>query len=232
MKAIILAAGRGSRMQGATDYAPKCMFSYKGKPLIEHIVENLEQFFDRKDIHIVSGYRAGDLDYLGLDATVNDSWNSTNIVGSLQKANHLLMKESAVITYSDIYYEQTAISQLLSTELPALVSTERWLEIWSRRFENPLSDLESFKLSELGTLKQIGGRASDLSEIEGQFAGIFSLSPDVWNWIKLEVENFTKKDSTTVLNEITAHSPYKVSVVKYQGLWAEIDTLQDAESQT
>ena len=39
MKAIILAAGRGSRMGNLTDESPKCLLEIYGKPLIMHQIE-------------------------------------------------------------------------------------------------------------------------------------------------------------------------------------------------
>lgn len=35
MKAIILAAGRGSRMKSLTDERPKCLVELRGKPFLE-----------------------------------------------------------------------------------------------------------------------------------------------------------------------------------------------------
>jgi dTDP-glucose pyrophosphorylase len=55
MKAVILAAGKGTRMGGLTSAVPKPMLRVRGKPILEHIIEGLisagiRQFF------IVTGF--------------------------------------------------------------------------------------------------------------------------------------------------------------------------------
>ena len=56
MKAIILAAGRGSRMGGGTAELPKGMMRLWGRPLLEMCVETLERAgFVRRDIGVVTG---------------------------------------------------------------------------------------------------------------------------------------------------------------------------------
>lgn len=56
MKAVIPAAGRGSRLQPLTDDQPKALVDVGDQPLIEHVLESL----DNLDVHeflIVVGYR-------------------------------------------------------------------------------------------------------------------------------------------------------------------------------
>lgn len=55
-KAIILAAGRGTRMGSLTEDAPKPMLEIHGKPLLEHILERLTEAGIQKTLLIV-GYR-------------------------------------------------------------------------------------------------------------------------------------------------------------------------------
>ena len=58
MKAIILAAGLGSRLRPITDSVPKCMVPVNGIPIIDKQVENLlDSSFVEHDIYIVSGYK-------------------------------------------------------------------------------------------------------------------------------------------------------------------------------
>ena len=56
-KAVVLAAGRGTRMRELTAKLPKPMIEVRGKPVLQHIVEGLRDAGIR-DCFIVVGYRA------------------------------------------------------------------------------------------------------------------------------------------------------------------------------
>ncbi len=56
-KAVILAAGRGTRMRELTAEVPKPMIKVRGKPVLQHIIEGLRDAGIRKSL-IVVGYRA------------------------------------------------------------------------------------------------------------------------------------------------------------------------------
>ncbi|HLX96114.1 MAG TPA: nucleotidyltransferase family protein [Verrucomicrobiae bacterium] len=57
MKAVILAAGKGTRMRELTHELPKPMLRVQGKPILEHIVTGILAAGVR-DIFIVTGWRA------------------------------------------------------------------------------------------------------------------------------------------------------------------------------
>src|SRR5436309_2714023 len=56
-KAVVLAAGRGTRMRELTAELPKPMIEVRGKPVLQHIVEGLRDAGVRRFL-IVDGYRA------------------------------------------------------------------------------------------------------------------------------------------------------------------------------
>jgi dTDP-glucose pyrophosphorylase len=57
MKAVILAAGKGTRMGELTSELPKPMLRVQGKPILEHILQGLMEAGVR-DFFIVTGFRA------------------------------------------------------------------------------------------------------------------------------------------------------------------------------
>jgi len=73
MKAVILAAGKGTRMRELTEALPKPMLRVRGRPILEHIVDGLTTTGIR-EICIITGWRAeivedhfGDGSRLGAD---------------------------------------------------------------------------------------------------------------------------------------------------------------------
>ena len=56
-KAVLLAAGRGTRMRDLTNELPKPMIVVRGKPILHHIIDGLHQA-GISEVLIIVGYRA------------------------------------------------------------------------------------------------------------------------------------------------------------------------------
>jgi dTDP-glucose pyrophosphorylase len=56
-KAVVLAAGRGTRMKNLTDDCPKPMLPLSGRPLLAHLIERLEEAGIR-EVLVITGYKA------------------------------------------------------------------------------------------------------------------------------------------------------------------------------
>jgi NDP-sugar pyrophosphorylase family protein len=66
MKAVILAAGKGTRMGDLTKDIPKPMLQVDGKPVLEHIVEGLRDEAKIHDLFIIIGWQGQVIrDYFG-----------------------------------------------------------------------------------------------------------------------------------------------------------------------
>lgn len=231
MRAIILAAGRGSRMGEMTENQPKCLARLKNKTLLQWQIEALRNA-GIDNIGIVRGYKPDKINVEGLTFFENKEWHKTNMVMSLCCADKWLENYECIVSYSDIVYLAETIEELKkdSNDLSIIYNTN-WLKLWEARFDNPLEDAENFKLNEKGKLKQIGGRANVIEEIQGQYMGLLKFTPNGWNKIKsiLQSVNEEKKmklDMTSLLN-ILLEEGVEISAVPSGGLWLEVDNEND-----
>lgn len=70
MKALILAAGYGTRLYPITKYTPKPLLLIKDRPIVNHLLEKIEDFGSIKDVFIVTNdkFYANFCDWLDLSA--------------------------------------------------------------------------------------------------------------------------------------------------------------------
>ena len=234
MKAIILAAGRGSRMNEGTANIPKCMMKLGGKTLLDRCVEGfLVAGFKRCDIGIVTGYKSEAINIEGVQYFHNADWESTNMFISLTKAKAWLQNEVCIVSYSDIVYRPSTITKLVENdgELAITYYSDYWV-LWSKRFDNPLDDLETFKI-EGDKLIEIGSKPMSRDEIQGQFMGLLRFSPKGWGMVERAIEKPMSKpldelDMTTLLQHLISLG-HTIDIIPVDDLWLECDNQKDIQ---
>ena len=232
MKGIILAAGRGSRMGNLTDERPKCLIQLKGKTLLER---QLAAFKNAgiSDIAIVTGYKREQLLKYELKEFHNSKWEETNMVSSLVCAEEWVTKYSCIVSYSDIFYTSKAISLLINSKKDLSITYDpNWLELWSKRFSDPLVDAETFKINIDGVVIEIGKKPDKVDEIQGQYMGLILITPNSWGKIKIAIDSFSSNkrntlDMTTLLQRVIEIGDLILHGLKFEGEWGEIDTIND-----
>lgn len=235
MRAIILAAGRGSRMQKMTEEVPKCLIKFNDRPLIEWQLEAL-QGAGITSVAIVTGYKRELVKKYNLTEFFNHRWAETNMVSSLACAEKWLNEQTCIVSYSDIIYLSTAVESLKRCQAPlALTYDPNWLKLWQRRFKDPLIDAETFRLTQKHEVVEIGGKPTTTDEIEGQYMGLLSITPRGWQEIKrirdqLISETRDTIHMTGILQKVIDAKRVKIEAVKNRDFWGEIDTPSDLEA--
>jgi dTDP-glucose pyrophosphorylase len=119
MKAVILAAGKGTRMLELTNQMPKPMLRVQGKPILQHILDGLIASGIR-EFFIVTGYRAEVIEnYFG----DGKKWNCKISYGrqivqdgtgkAPELAKGFIGKEDFVLTYGDILVRPETYQRML-----------------------------------------------------------------------------------------------------------------------
>lgn len=231
MQAIILAAGRGSRLAGSPSAKPKCLTRLGGRSLLSWQEQALKSAGIDK-IGIVVGHKAAEVPRNGGPVFLNDRWAKSGVVSSLLEARDWLQRETTIVAYGDVIYSSQTVEQMTAKEGDIVIpSYERWRELWELRFDNPLDDAESFKVDSNGRLLEIGHREADIEEIAGQFMGLAKVTPAGWSVIfsycdSHDMTTIDSLDFTSLLSSLIETGAVIGTFVS-NGLWYEIDTPRD-----
>jgi L-glutamine-phosphate cytidylyltransferase len=177
MRAVIIGAGRGSRLRHRTEEVPKTLVEVMGRPMLEWILEALAAGgFERRDIVFISGY-AEDVvraRYPEFTFVRNVDWEHNNILASLLTARDYL-GEGFVSTYADIVYEPGIVKRLVSAPEDIVLGCDtEYRRRYVGRTEHPESDAE--KLSADGRRVTKLSRTIPSEQAQGEFIGVMKLT--------------------------------------------------------
>ncbi len=115
MQALILAAGRGSRLGKITEGAPKCLLQVGGRPIVAHQLEALAEA-GVGPVGMVVGYCADEIRRavgIGVEYIDNPRWNATNSLYSFWLARDWV-KGSLVVLNSDVTFHPEILHRVLA----------------------------------------------------------------------------------------------------------------------
>lgn len=239
-RAIILAAGQGTRLRPFTDFVPKCMVKAAGKPLLEWHLDVLESA-NVNDIVVVAGYKAEKIIDKRVIKVINEQYDSTNMIQSLFCAESFIDGD-IIIAYGDIVYSKNVLEKLMSDSGDIVIACDdAWYDYWSERFDDPFSDAETFQKGENGKVLSLGKKTKHIEEIQGQYIGLIKLSSTGCEIFKNHYKNAEKSSGEVWSSGRTINQAYMTDLLNSlasQGLlhytsihrgWVEVDDHADLE---
>ncbi|MCA9624314.1 MAG: NTP transferase domain-containing protein [Myxococcales bacterium] len=177
MKAIVIGAGRGRRLEHLTEEIPKTLVPIVGRPMLESILEALAVGgVSRREVVFVCGYKHEVIRdrYPDLHYVENRDWENNNILLSLLCAREHL-EGGFVSTYADIVYRPEAVAKLVASPHDiTLVCDTDWRRRYLGRSEHPESDAEKLRLE--GDQVVALSRRIPSEQATGEFIGVMRLT--------------------------------------------------------
>jgi choline kinase len=240
MKALILAAGEGSRLRPYTLDRPKCLVEVDGISLLDRQLEVLRSE-GVVDITLIGGYRSDMLKRPGLDLELNPRYAETDMVWTLFSAESVL-EGDLVLAYGDIVYSRDILRALLASTADISVTIDLdWEQYWRARNENPLDDAETLRMDADDRILEVGQKPESLDHIQGQYMGLMKFSP---HGLEILRDTFHRsraagslrgkmpeKAYMTDLLQLMIDEGHELSAIKVHGGWVEVDTVRDLESE-
>ncbi len=239
MRAIILAAGEGTRLKPYTNNKPKCMVSLAGKPLLHRQIEVLRSV-DLEEIMVVGGFCSKGIDCLGAETAFNPNFMKTNMVSTLFCAEEWMIDEDLLICYGDIVYEERVLESLIACNSPICVSIDKyWKRLWDLRMDDPLSDAETLRLTDTNRIIEIGKKATSYDQIDGQYIGLIKVRSDFVRdfknaWHSLDpLKLYDGKDLDNIYMtsflQYLIDLDFEIRAAFTKNGWLEVDTARDLE---
>jgi len=221
-KAVVLAAGRGTRMRELTADLPKPMIAVRGKPVLQHILEGLRDAAVR-DFLIVVGYRGDTVrNFLGdglryniaIQYTTQTVQDGTGRVVDL--ARDFVSDSPFILSYGDILVDPMNYKRVVS--LPGNVETI----ITVTRGED-VSKGGAVYLNEQMELIDIREKSlsNDLTT-KWYNAGLYTFRPSIFEFTaKLKPSPRGEYELTDAIRDL-AQSGKKVKALELTGEWADV----------
>jgi dTDP-glucose pyrophosphorylase len=221
-KAVLLAAGRGTRMRDLTEALPKPMLEVRGKPVLQHIVEGLRDA-GLTNLLIVVGWRAevvknyfGDGSKLGVHLEYQTQTVQDGTGKVVELAHTFAGDDPFLLGYGDILAAPENYQRLRAAlaEAEAVVTVKRSDDVshGGAVFVN-----EKFELTDLREKPKPGEPTSPWYN-----AGIYAFRPSIFDYIaKLRPSPRGEYELTDAVREL-ALAGKKVQALEIAGDWADV----------
>ena len=244
MKAIILAAGQGTRLKKYTQDLPKGMLSFMGKTVIERQIEMYRKC-GINDIIVIRGFAADKIKYEGIKYYMNEDYANTNMVESLMCAKEEF-NDDIIVSYSDILFEERLLKGMMNAKGDFNCGVDdNWKSYWQMRYGRVDFDTESLAIDENDNITELGLESPNLDAISARYIGILKFSKAGMDYIqdimkeayKLPADQpwqqsgkVVKKAYMTDLLNAIIESGKEVKAIHFNNGWIEFDTNEDYES--
>ena len=225
MKALILAAGVGSRLAPLTDHLPKCLVEVNGTPILMKQIENLNAC-GITDITVVSGYLSHVLSsavrgkYPEIRILESVDYAVTNNMYSAYLAREAMAGEAFLMMNADVFFDASVIRDLLACPYPNAVTVDvgRYMEESMKVIER---EGKLTAISKTVPPEQALGCSIDVYKFSADAAReFFSKCSDY-----IEAKHDRRLWSEVALHDIFAQVEFHTCPLR--GRWMEIDTPED-----
>ena len=230
MQSLILAAGRGTRIEKITKTKPKCLININKKSILKRQIDFFRKLKINK-INIIKGYKQNKISYKKINYIVNKKFKNTEQLDSLFVAKKIL-KSELIITFSDIIYDFSVIKKIFKSKSKNIIVAidKKWKKRYANRFDHPYAQADKVKISN-NKITKIGKNLS-IKEANAEFVGMLKLNSYGCKIFLKEYKNLIKKRKT---NKLQLHNfiqhliekKYQISFVEISGKLMEIDTYND-----
>jgi L-glutamine-phosphate cytidylyltransferase len=237
MKALIIAAGYGTRLGNLTKKMPKSLIDINGKSILKRQIELL-QSNGVTEIIIITG--PNHEKFLGkkIKYVKDNFYENHEQLGSLMEGRNYFNDE-LLILFSDVLFDNQVISKIINSENNFNIAVDSdWRKKYIGRTEHPISQADLVLIKNNLVFKIMKNLTPVNNFKISEFIGIIKLSKKaskkfLKHYTNLEksknkIEIIKKWYLTNMLQDLIDNNN-SITPIEINGNWCEIDTVQDLE---
>jgi dTDP-glucose pyrophosphorylase len=220
-KAVLLAAGKGTRMKELTNELPKPMLEVRGKPILLHIIEGLRAA-GVTDFCIIVGYRAdvvrdffGDGSKFGVRMSYETQVVQDGTGRVLELAKNFAGNDPFVLSYGDILINPENYARLTDLgEAEGIVTV--------KHNEGEMAKGGCVVVNERFELTDLIEKPAGPAPSPWYNAGVYTFRPSIFDFTaRLKLSPRGEYELTDAIRDL-AQSGNVVRVIELNGDWADV----------
>ena len=252
MKAIIVAAGTGSRIGELGKDTPKSLLNVNGQSILERQISVFKKF-GISDITVIIGPHTEKFTFKNISFIQDKNYLEHDILSSLMLARSI-MRDDVIVSYGDVIFDEHVLQPLINFKgLIGLCIDLNWEKNYDGRKLELKKEATTVQIKNNMCIKIVDGRElakskikddSNLSEHKkqelGEFVGLMKLSKHgsmifIKRYEELinshtgsfhEAPSISQAYFTDMLQELIDNDT-EILPIPVQGKWCEIDTIED-----
>ena len=242
MKAIVIAAGEGSRMGKLTQNIPKPLVKINGKSIIERQLSILKQN-GILDIIIITGPYHEKFNFEKIRYVRDENFLEHDQLGSLISAKKEIDGD-VILLFADIIFENIILAKILESKSDISIAVDmNWERTYASRMTSSFDEADKvrFEQGNVSRIFKIMTEEDKKFEI-GEFIGLMKLSKngskqlvdcyekiqDIHKGKFHDASSLEKAKLVDLLQELIENK-IEINAIPITGKWCEIDTEKDLE---
>ncbi len=231
MKAIILAAGVGSRIRPLTDNCPKSLLKVDGKTILEMMLSHLQDCGINEVVFILGYLQDQIKDFvktnfpdLKTHFVTNERYAETNTGFSLMLAKNLI-DESVFIKFdADVVFDKEILKRLIDCDYSNCLCIDKNINLDAEEIKVIVGDQNRvIKASKTVNPKDAVGESIGIEKISGETANLLFAELEIMMEDKQNHQEYYEAAYERLIDKNVPFYALDISGLK----WTEIDTKED-----
>jgi len=231
MKAIILAAGIGSRIRPMTNHCPKSLLQIGEHTILEMMLSNIQDCGINEVVFVlgylqeqIKEYVKNNFPSLNAHFVTNDKYAETNTAYSLMLAKDLIKDSNFVKFDADVVFEKKILESLIKCDYANCLCIDKNINLEAEEIKVIVDGQNKvLKASKTINPKDAVGESIGIEKMDGETAKLLFSELEIMMEDKRNYQKYYESAYEKLIQKNISFYALNISGLR----WIEVDTLED-----